>query len=91
MCNYYKKKLETFSKSLSSSTNLKTLVEQLADQLAGLDPRGWLQGITHSIGSGTVILVIVLTIILSSTIAFMQRLLKLTNSNGQNSFCKYYK
>ena len=43
MCNYYKKKFETFSKSLSSSTNLKTLVEQLADQLAGLDPRGWFQ------------------------------------------------
>ena len=30
---------ETFSKNLSSSTNLKTLAEQLADQLSGLDPR----------------------------------------------------
>ena len=29
---------ETFSKNLSSSTNLKTLAEQLADQLSGLDP-----------------------------------------------------
>ena len=48
---------------MSSSTNLKTLAEQLADQLSGLDPRGWFQSITHSIGSGTVILVIVLTII----------------------------
>ena len=63
MCNYYKKKFETFSKSLSSSTNLKTLVEQLADQLSGLDPHGWFQSITHTIGSGTVTLVIVLVII----------------------------
>ena len=54
---------ETLSKNLSSSTNLKTLAEQLADQLSGLDPRRWFQNITHSIGSGTVILVIVLTII----------------------------
>ena len=54
---------ETFSKNLPSSTNLQTLAEQLADQLSGLDPRGWLQSITHSIGSGTVILVTVLTIV----------------------------
>ena len=54
---------ETFSKNLFSSTNLKTLAEQLADQLSGLDPHRWFQSITHSIGSGTVILVIVLTII----------------------------
>ena len=54
---------ETFSKNLPSSTNLETLAEQLADQLSGLDPRRWFQSITHSIGSGTVILVIVLTII----------------------------
>jgi len=54
---------ETLSKNLSSSTNLKTLAEQLADQLSGLDPCRWFQNITHSIGSGTVILVIVLTII----------------------------
>ena len=53
----------TFSKNLPSSTNLETLAEQPADQLSGLDPRGRLQSITHSIGSGTVILVIVLTII----------------------------
>ena len=55
--------LETFSKGLPSSTNLETLAEQLADQLSGLDPRRWFQSITHSIGSGTVILVIVSTII----------------------------
>ena len=54
---------ETFSKNLPSSTNLETLAEQLADQLSGLDPRRWFQSITHSIGSGTVILVIALTII----------------------------
>ena len=30
---------ETFSNNLPSSTNLKTLAEQLADQLSGLDPR----------------------------------------------------
>ena len=54
---------ETLSKNLSSSTNLKTLAEQLADQLSGLDPHRWFQSITHNIGSGTVILVIVLTII----------------------------
>ena len=52
-----------FSKNLPSSTNLKTLAEQLADQLSGLDPHRWFQSITHNIGSGTVILVIVLTII----------------------------
>ena len=54
---------ETFSNNLPSSTNLETLAEQLADQLSGLDPCGWFQSITYSIGSGTVILVIVLTII----------------------------
>ena len=54
---------ETFSKPLPSSTNLETLAEQLADQLSGLDPRRWFQNITHNVGSGTVILVIVLTII----------------------------
>ena len=54
---------ETFSKNLPSSTNLKTLAEQLADQLSVVDPCGWFQSITHSIQSGTVILVIVLTII----------------------------
>ena len=54
---------ENFSKNLPSSTNLETLAEQLADQLSGLDPRRWFQSITHSIGSGTVILVIDLTII----------------------------
>ena len=58
--NYYTKKFETFSNNLPSSTNLETLAEQLADQLSGLDPRGWFQSITHNIGSKTVILVIVL-------------------------------
>ena len=54
---------ETFSKGLPSSTNLETLAEQLADELSGLDPQGWFQSITHSFGSGTVTLVIVLVII----------------------------
>ena len=54
---------ETFSKNLPSSTNLKTLAEQLADQLSGLDPHRRFQNITHSIRSGTVTLMIVLTII----------------------------
>ena len=54
---------ETFSKCLPSSSNLETLAEQLADQLSGLDPRGWFQSITHCLGSGTVTLVIVLVII----------------------------
>ena len=54
---------ETFYKRLTSSTNLETLSEQLVDQLSGLDPLGWFQSITHSIGSGTVTLMIVLTII----------------------------
>ena len=53
----------TFSNNLASSINLETLAEQLADQLSRLDPRGWFPSITHSIGSATVILVIVLTII----------------------------
>ena len=63
MYNYYKKIFETFYKNLPSSTNLKTLAEQLADQLSGLDPRGWFQSITHSFVSKTVILVIILTTI----------------------------
>ena len=55
---------ETFSKSLSSSNNLETLAEQLADWLSGLDPRRWFQNkITHSIGSGTIMLIIILVII----------------------------
>ena len=53
---------ETFSKHLPSSTNLETLAEQLADQLSGLDPWGWFQSITHSIGSGTVTLVTVIVV-----------------------------
>ena len=43
--------------------NLETLAEQLADQLSGLDPQGWFQSITHSIGPGAVTLVIVLMMI----------------------------
>ena len=45
---------ETFSKSLPSSNNLETLAEQLANQLSGL---------THSIGSGAITLIVVLVII----------------------------
>ena len=55
--------LETFYKSLPSSNNLETLAEQLADQLSGLDPQRWFQGITHSIGSGTITLITILVII----------------------------
>ena len=54
---------EAFSKSLPSSTNLEILPEQLADQLFGLDPRGWLQSIIHSIRSETVMLIVVLMVI----------------------------
>ena len=80
---------ETFSKNLPSSTNLQTLAEQPADQLSGLDPRGWLQSITLSTGSGTVILVIVLTIIFVVHRCLHAKLLELKNSNGQNPFYKY--
>ena len=59
-----KETLETFSKSLPSSNNLETLAEQLADQLSGLDPQRWFQGITHSIGSETIMLIIILVIII---------------------------
>ena len=54
---------ETFSKSVPSSNSLETLAEQLADQLSGLDPRGWFESITHSIGSGVITLIIILVII----------------------------
>ena len=54
---------ESFSNNLPSFTSMETLAKQLADQLSGLDPRGWFQSLTHNIGSGTIILVIVLTII----------------------------
>ena len=64
MYSYYKKEIcETFSNNLPSSTSMGTLAKQLADQLSGLDPRGWLQSHTHSIGSRTIILVIVLTVV----------------------------
>ena len=49
--------------SLPSSDNLETLADQLADQLSGLDPRGWFQSITHSNGSGDIKLIIILVII----------------------------
>ena len=55
--------LETFSKSLPFTNNLETLAEQLADQVSGLDLRRWFQSITHSIGSGTTTLIIILVII----------------------------
>ena len=58
-----KENFETFSKSLPSSNYLETLAEQLTDQLSGLDPQEWFQSITHSIGSGTTTLVIILVII----------------------------
>ncbi|KAB0346175.1 hypothetical protein FD755_024181 [Muntiacus reevesi] len=72
---------ETFSKNMPSSTNLKTLAEQLADQLSGLEPRGWFQSITHSIRSGTVILVIVLTIVFVVYHCLHAKIVK-RNSNG---------
>lgn len=55
-----KKIFETFSKSLPSSNNLETVSEQLTDQLSGLDPQGWFQSITHSIGSGTIALTVLI-------------------------------
>ena len=55
--------LETFPKSLPSFNYLETLAEQLADQLSGLNPRRWFQNITHSIGSETIMLIIILVII----------------------------
>ena len=58
-----KKIFGTFYKNLPSSTNLETLAEQLADHLSRLDPHRWFQSITHSIGFGTVTLMIVLTMI----------------------------
>ena len=64
MYSYYKKEIcETFSNNLPSSTSMGTLAKQLADQLSGLHRHGWFQSLTHSIGSRTIILVIVLTII----------------------------
>ena len=54
---------ETFSKSLPYSNNLKTLAEQLTDQLSGLGLRGWFQSITYCVGSATIMLIIVLVII----------------------------
>ena len=59
-----KETLETFYKSLPYTNNLETLAEQQADQLSGLDPQRWFQGITHSIGSETIMLIIILVIVL---------------------------
>ena len=58
-----KESFETFSKTLPSSNYLEILAEQLSDQLSGLDPQGWFQSITHSIGSETIMLTIVPVII----------------------------
>ena len=81
---------ETFSNNLPSSTNLKTLAEQLANQLSGLEPHGWFQSITHNIGSGTVILMIVLIIIFVIYHCLHAKIVKTKKtSNGQNSFYKY--
>ena len=63
MYNCCKIKFLKPSLSLLSSNNLETLAEQLIDQLSGLDPRGWFQNITHSTGSETIMLIIVLVII----------------------------
>ena len=73
--------LETFSKSLHSSNNLETLAEQLADQLSGLDPRGWFQSITHIIGTGTIMLIIILVIISVIYLHIQLNLLKLNKLN----------
>ena len=77
---------EIFSKNLPSSTNLQTLAEQLADQLSGLDPRGWFQSITHSTGSGTVILVTVLTIIFVVLRCLHAKLLELNKLKRSEPF-----
>ena len=42
---------------------METLDEQLADQLSGLDPRGWFHSIIHSIESGAIMLIFILVII----------------------------
>ena len=76
---------ETFSKNLPSSTHFETLAEQLADQLSGLELRGWFQSIMHRIRSGTVILVIVLMIVFVVYHCLYAKIVK-RNSNGQNPF-----
>ena len=77
---------ETFSKNLPSSTNLQTLAEQPADQLSGLDPRGRLQSITHSIGSGTVTFVIAWTIIFVVHCCLHAKLLELNKLKWSEPF-----
>ena len=57
MYSYDKKEIcETFSNNLPSSTRMRTLAKQLADQLSGLDPHRWFQSLTHNNGSRTIIL-----------------------------------
>ena len=64
--------------------------EQIKFHLQNIhDPRRWFQTITHSVRSGTVILVIVLTIIFVVHRCLHAKLLELKNSNGQNPFYKY--
>ena len=77
---------ETYSKHLPSSTNLETLAKQLADQLSGLDPRGWFQSITHSIGSGTITLVIVLAIIFVVYLCLSIRLVNIKQTQLVRTF-----
>ena len=63
MYSYYKKKsLKPFLKVCPLPLIWK-LAEQLADQLSGPDPQGWLQSIIHSIGSEIITLIIVLMVI----------------------------
>ena len=65
---------------------MEPLAEQLADQLSGLDPGGWFQSITDSTGSGTVILVIVLTIIFVTHCCLHAKFLELNKLKWSEPF-----
>ena len=51
MYSYYKKEIcETFSNNLPSSTSMRTLAKQLADQLSGLDPQDGFKALLITMG-----------------------------------------
>ena len=76
MYNYCKKKksLKLFLKICP----LPLIWKLQLNKLSGLDPRGWFQSITHSIGSKTVTLVIVLIIIF---VVYHHLSIRLVNTN----------
>ena len=80
---------QIFSKNLTSPISLETLAEQLADQLSGLDPRGWFQSLSHWVWNHN--LGDCLSNYIGCLLLLHAKIVRTTNSDGQNSSYKYNK